>query len=121
MKPIDQGNFVWACAHAAPGIFLRTVPHADTCLSAADRFVRIMAFSRPPFITFFIGGIPTIKIGWCQWHCYNWLGSLRLFLRLALHLLSSIRLGLDVSGGASSRDECPHSEAWLRISRLGTV
>ena len=47
----------------------------------------------------------------------NLLG-LRLFLRLAVHLLSIIRLGLDVSGGASSRDDCPHSEARLRISTV---
>lgn len=34
-----QGNFVWACAHAAPGIFLRTVPHADTCFSFGSLYI----------------------------------------------------------------------------------
>lgn len=30
-----QGGFVWACAHAAPGIFLRSVPNSDIGLWAA--------------------------------------------------------------------------------------
>lgn len=30
-----QGSFVWACAHAAPGIFLRSVPNSDIGLWAA--------------------------------------------------------------------------------------
>lgn len=36
----------------------------------------------------------------------------RLFLRLALHLCTSIRLGLDVFSGASGRDERSHCVAW---------
>lgn len=30
-----QGSFVWACAHAAPGIFPRSVPNSDIGLWAA--------------------------------------------------------------------------------------
>ena len=36
----------------------------------------------------------------------------RLFLWLALHLCTSIRLGLDVFSGASGRDERSHCVAW---------
>lgn len=34
-----QGHFVWACGHAAPGLFLRSVPHADTGFSFGSLYI----------------------------------------------------------------------------------
>ena len=34
-----QGSFVWACAHAAPGIFLRSVPNSDIGFSFGSLYI----------------------------------------------------------------------------------
>ena len=91
-----QGNFVWACAHACPGIFIRTVPHADTCPWAKQ--TRLVAKST-------CENCHQVSLDILQ-------KFLRLFLWLALHLLTSTRLGLVFFGGAPSGDECPHCEPW---------
>ena len=41
----------------------------DTFTSDIPCNVGIAIINHPPFITIFMGGIPTIKSGWCQWQC----------------------------------------------------
>ena len=41
-----QGSFVWACAHAAPGIFLRSVPNSDIGLWAAILVISLGSLRR---------------------------------------------------------------------------